>query len=166
MTVKSKIIEFIVKGDHTPKKLKLERNVDGIARLYSGTFNLLDADGKRKLAKMMYDWGLQDADEVVQLLGIKRDLHGCAIALLGANSLFGMKVRIASEDNNKVVIHGTDCRWKDREDWSPALCASIDRYDFGLVMGINKDIELTCTKRRSKGDDVCEYILEKKRSGK
>jgi len=159
MTVKSKIIEFIVKKDLIPKKLKWERNVDGVARLYSGAFSLLDSNGKKKLADMMYSWGFQDSDEVVKLLGIERDLHGCAIALIAANHAFGMKSQIVKENENEIVIHFTDCRWKDREDWNPKLCVSIDRCDHGLIEGINKDVKCIVTKRRSKGDEVCEAIL-------
>ena len=162
MTLKSKLFEFIVKKDLIPKKLKWEKNVDGIARLYSGAYNLLDSNGKRKLVDMMYDWGIQDSDNVVKLLGIKRDFHGCAIALIAANHAFGMKSRIVKEDEGKIVVHVTDCRWKDRKDWNPKLCASIDRYDHGLIEGINKDVKCVVTKRRSKGDNVCEAILQNK----
>ena len=121
MTLKSKLIEFIVKRDIIPKKLKWKRNVDGVARLYSGAYSLLDSDGKRKLANMMYNWGIQDSDEVVKLLGIERNLHGCAIALITANHVFGMKSRIVKEDEDGIIVHFTDCRWKDREDWNPNL---------------------------------------------
>jgi hypothetical protein len=162
MTLKSKIAEFIVKRDLIPKKLKWERNVDGIARVYSGAYNLLDSKGKKKLADMMYEWGVYDADEVVKILGIKRDLHGCAIALLTAHYTFGIKDSIVEEDENKVVMHISSCRWNGREDWNPALCASTDRYDHGLIKGINPNVKLVCTKRRSQGADVCEAILQKK----
>jgi len=163
MTLKSKTAEFIAKKDLIPKKLKWERNVDGIARLYSGAYNLLDSNGKKKLIDMLYDWGLQDSDEVVKLLGIDRDLHGCAIALITANHAFAMKSHIVKETDDEIVINVTDCRFKDREDWTPKHCASIDRYDHGLIEGISKNVKLTVTKRRSKGNKVCEAILTKKK---
>ena len=114
MTLKSKTAEFIAKKDLIPKKLKWERNVDGIARLYSGAYNLLDSTGKKKLIDMLYDWGFQDSDEVVKLLGIDRDLHGCAIALITANHAFAMKSHIVKENEDEIVIHVTDCRCKNR----------------------------------------------------
>ena len=159
MTLKSKTAEFIAKRDLIPKKLKWERNVDGIARLYSGAYNLLDSNGKKKLIEMLYDWGIQDSDEVVKLLGINRDLHGCAIALITANHAFAMKSHIVKENEDEIVIHVTDCRFKDKNDWTPKHCASIDRYDHSLIEGINSNVRLVCTKRRSQGADVCEAIL-------
>jgi len=162
MTLKSKLFEFIVKKDLIPKKLKWEKNVDGVARLYSGAFTILDSKGKKKLADMMYNWGFQDSDKVVKLLGIKRNLHGCAIALLTANHTFGSKNSIVKEDENEIVMHITSCRWKNRPDWNPALCVSTEQYELGLVNGINKNIDYLCTKRRSKGDNVCEVILKNK----
>ena len=166
MTLKSKIAEFIAKKDLIPKKLKWERNVDGIARVYCGAYNLLDSNGKNKLADMFYDWGFQDSDEVVKLLDINRDLHGCAIALITANHAFAMKSHIVKETEDEIVIHVTDCRFKDRDDWTPIHCASIDRYDHGLIEGISKNVKLIVTKRRSKGDTVCEAILQKKETHK
>ena len=113
---------------------------------------------------MLYDWGFQDSDEVVKLLGIDRDLHGCAIALITANHVFAMKSHIVKENKDEIVIHVIDCRFKDRDDWNPKHCASIDRYDHGLIEGINKNVKFTVTKRRSKGDKVCEAILKRKES--
>jgi len=161
MTLKSNTAEFIVKRDLIPKKLKWERNVDGIARMYCGAYSLLDSTGKKKLTDMLYNWGFQDSDEVVKLLGINRNLHGCAIALITSNHAFAMKSHIVKETEDEIVIHVTDCRFKDRDDWTSKHCASIDRYDFGLIEGINKNVKLTVTKRRSKGDTVCEAILQK-----
>ena len=166
MTLKSKTAEFIAKKDLIPKKLKWERNVDGIARIYCGAYSLLDSNGKKKLVDMLYDWGFKDSDEVVRLLGINRDLHGCAIALITANHAFAMKSHIVKETEDEIVIHVTDCRFKDRDDWTSKHCVSIDRYDHGLIEGINKNVKLTVTKRRSKGDDVCEAILKKKETHK
>ena len=162
MTLKSKLAEFIAERDLIPKRLKWERNVDGVARLYSGAYSLLDSSGKKKLTDMLYGWGVQDSAEVAGLLGIERNLHGCAIALITANHTFAMKSNIVKENKDKIVIHITDCRFKDRDDWTPKHCASIDRYDHGLMEGINKNVKLTVTKRRSKGDAVCEAILQEK----
>jgi hypothetical protein len=110
----------------------------------------------------MYECGLSDADEVVKMLGIERDLHGCATALMAMNCIFGIKSFIAKEGNDEIVIHATECLWKDKKNWTPAVCASIEQYDVGLVKGISKNVDYYCSKRRSKGDDTCEVILKKK----
>jgi len=162
MTLKSKLIEFIVKKDLIPKKLKWEKNVDGIGRLYSSAFSILDSKGKKQLADIMYNWGFQDSDKVAKLLGIKNNLHGCAVALLTANHTFGSKNSIVEEDENKIVMHITSCRWKNQPDWTPALCASVEQYELGLINGIDKNVDYLCSKRRSKGDTVCEVILKNK----
>jgi hypothetical protein len=86
--------------------------------------------------------------------------------LIAVNCIFGIKSFIVKEDNDEIVIHATECLWKDRENWSPLVCASIDQYEVGLVKGINKEIHYYCTRRRSKGDPVCEVILRKKEESK
>ncbi len=122
--------------------------------------NMLNEEGRRELAKLMYDWGLEDAERPIKILGIKRDLHGCAIALLAMHRIFGIKSRIVRETENEIVIQATKCLWKDKKGWTPAVCATIDMYEVGLVKGINKNIRHICTERRSKGDKVCELILK------
>ena len=52
--------------------------------------------------------------------------------------------------------------WKNKKNWTPAVCAAIENYEVGLVEGIDKDVEYCCTKRRSKGDRFCEVILKRK----
>lgn len=66
--------------------------------------NMLNEEGRRELAKLMYDWGLEDAERPIKILGIKRDLHECAIALLAMHRIFGIKSRIVRETENEIVI--------------------------------------------------------------
>jgi hypothetical protein len=165
MGLKGWIIEFIVRHNLLPIRLRWEKCASGVGRLYSDVFHLLAEDERGKLSRLMYEWGLSDADEVVRVLRIERDLHGCAIALMAMNCIFGIKSYIAKESDDEIVIHATKCLWKDKKNWTPAICASIEQYDAGLVKGINKNVDYFCTKRRSKGDNVCEVILKKKLEG-
>ncbi|MEM3666861.1 MAG: hypothetical protein QW222_07265 [Candidatus Bathyarchaeia archaeon] len=161
MGLKSRIFEFIVRHNLLPIGIRWRKCASGVGRLYNDVFHLLAEDERYKLSRLMHDWGVSDADEVVEALGIKRDLHGCATALMVMNCIFGIKSYIAKECADEIVIHATECLWKDKKNWTPAVCASIEQYDVGLVKGINKDVDYYCTKRRSKGDNVCEVILRK-----
>lgn len=78
----------------------------------------------------------------------------------GHECIFGIKSYIAKKSDDEIIIHATECLWKDKKNWTPAVCTSIEQYDIGLVKGINKD-DYCCTKRRSKGDNICEVILKK-----
>ena len=160
MGLKSKLIEFVVKHDLMPAGVRWKKSASGVGRLFNDVFHMLNEDDRKKLAKLLYEWGISDADEVVKKLKIERNLHGCAVALLAANCIFGIKSYIAREDRAKIVIHATECLWKDKKNWAPNVCASIEEYDIGLVKGINKGVRYFCTKRRSKGDEVCEIILK------
>jgi hypothetical protein len=161
MRFKSKFIEFIIKHDLIPTRVKWKRCAGGVGRLFRDVFHMLDEDGKRTLMKLMYRWGVEDADEIVETLKIDRNLHGCAIALLAVNQLFGIKSKISKESDDEIIIHATKCLWKDKEGWTPKVCASIEAYDIGLVEGINKNVKYFCTRRRSTGDKFCEVSLKK-----
>ncbi|PKP58481.1 MAG: hypothetical protein CVT88_07230 [Candidatus Altiarchaeales archaeon HGW-Altiarchaeales-1] len=162
MNIKSKLMEFVVVHDLIPVRLRWIKSARGVGRMFNDIFCMLDKDGKKKLGKILYDMGVNDADEFVKKLKIERNLHGCAIASIAANSLFGIKSYIAEENNDEIIIHATKCLWKDKKNWTPEVCASIEEYDIGLVEGINKNVKYCCTKRRSKGDKFCEVILTKR----
>jgi len=161
MRSKSRSIEFVVKHDLMPARIRWRRSASGVGRLFNDIFHMLNANDRKKLAKLLYDWGISDADEAVKTLKIERNLHGCAVALLATNCIFGIKSYIAKENSDEIIIHATECLWKDKKNWTPDVCASIEEYDIGLVKGINKNVRYFCTKRRSKGDEVCEIVLRK-----
>jgi len=161
MSIKSKLIEFIVRNDLIPTRIRWRKSVSGVGRLFNDVYHMLNPDDRRKLVALLYEWGLNDAEEVVKTLRIKKDLHGCALAILAANSVFGIRSKIVEESKDEVMIHATRCLWKDKKNWTPEVCASIDQYDIGLVAGINKSIRYYCLKRRSRGDPVCEVVLKR-----
>ena len=162
MGLKGRIVEFVVRHNLLPARVRWKRCASGVGRLYNDIFHMLSEGERSRLSALMYEWGMSDTDEVVRALKIERNLHGCAVALMAMNCIFGIKSHVAKENNNEVVIHATQCLWKDKRNWTPTVCASIEQYDVGLVKGINKDVHYYCTKRRSKGDNICEVILKKK----
>lgn len=161
MNIKSKLIEFEVVHDLIPIRVRWKKSVSGVGRLFNDVFHMLNKDDRKKLRKLMYNRGVNDASEIVEVLKVERNLHGCAVALMAMNVIFGIKSYIAEENNDEIIIHTTKCLWKDKKDWTPDVCASIEKYDMGLVNGINKNIRYYCTKRRSMGDKFCEIVLKK-----
>lgn len=107
MDIKSKLIEFIARNDLIPVKMRWKKSVSAIGSLFIGVHRMLNAEDRRKLASLLYEWGLSDAEEVVNTLGISRDLHGCAIAILATNNIFGIRNEIVMEKKDEVVIHAT-----------------------------------------------------------
>ena len=162
MGFRSRVIEFLIVHDLLPARTRWKKSASGVGRLFNDVFHMLNENEKKKLAQLMYEYGVNDADKAVKTLKIKRNLHGCAIAILATNCIYGIKSRIAKEDSNEVVIHARECRWKNKRNWTPEVCAAIEMYDVGLVKGIDKNVGYYCTKRRSKGDNICEIILKKK----
>ncbi len=49
--------------------------------------------------------------------------------------------------------------WKDKKDWTPQICASIEAFETGLVKGIDASIRHHYSKRRSLGHPFCEMHL-------
>ena len=162
MGFRGKVIEFLVMHDLLPAKIRWTKSASGVGRLFSDVFYLLDQNERKKLTELMYEHGFSDADKVAETLKIKRNLHGCAVALMATNCVYGIESRIAKENNNEIVIHAWECLWNGKRNWTPAVCASVENYDVGLVKGIDKNVEYICTKRRSKGDSFCEVILKRK----
>ncbi len=159
MKLKGKLIEFMVVHDLVPMRIRWGKSASGIGRMFNDVFHMLDKNERIKLTKMMHSWGLEDAGEVVETLKIERNLHGCAIALMGMHRVFGIKSHIVEENANEVKIRATKCMWKNKKEWTPEVCASIDGYERGLSEGIDKNILHICTKRRSNGDNFCELVL-------
>ena len=162
MGFRGRFIEFLVMHDLLPARIRWKKSASGVGRLFNDVFHLLDENERKKLTDLMYEQGLSDADKGAETLKIKRNLHGGAIALMATNCVYGIKSRITKENNNEIVIHARECLWKNKRNWTPAVCASIENYDVGLVKGIDKNVEYYCTKRRSKGDNFCEVILKRK----
>jgi len=162
MGFRGRVIEFLVMHDLLPAKVRWKKSASGVGRLFNDVFYLLDENERKKLTQLMYEQGLSDADKVAETLKIKRNLHGCAVALMAANCVYGIKSRIAKENTKEIIIHARECLWNGKRNWTPAVCASIENYDVGLVKGIDKNVEYYCTKRRSKGDNFCEVILKRK----
>lgn len=142
-----------------PLKMKWEQAVSAVGSMYRNVFNLLSPDDRIKLSMMMEEWGIEHSREIFKRLGLSRDLHGCAVALMSYHRMFGMKSSIVEETEDEVVIHVTHCMWKDKRGWTPQICASIEAFEAGLVKGIDSSIKHHYTKRRSIGDPVCEMHL-------
>lgn len=68
-------------------------------------------DSVHNLNKIMYNIGLGQSTEILEPLGLKKDLEGCAYVLLTMHWIFGIKSKIIQKDNNKIVIHARKCRW-------------------------------------------------------
>jgi len=162
MKLKKALAEFIIKHDLVPTRSRWKQTVSAVGSLYRNVFNLLNPSERANLTKMMENWGYSNSEEIIKELGIERDLHGCAVALLAFHRIFGIKSSIVKETEDKIIIHATKCMWKDKKGWGPEICASIDRYEAGLVKGISSDISHSYSKRRSRGDEVCEMVLKKK----
>jgi hypothetical protein len=159
-----RLIEFVVRHNLLPARIRWKKSASGVGRLFNDVFHFLDESQREKLAELVYEWGISDSNEVIRTLEIERNLHGCAVALIAMNCIFGIKSYIARESDDEIVIHATECLWKDKKNWTPKVCASIEQYDVGLIKGIDKSVDYFCTKRRSKGDKICEVILKRKES--
>ncbi|AKB77056.1 hypothetical protein MSHOH_0573 [Methanosarcina horonobensis HB-1 = JCM 15518] len=117
-------------------------------------------DGVNNLNEVMYNIGIGQSTEILEMLDLERDLEGCAYVLLAMHRVFGIKSKIVHKDNHKIVIHARKCRWGGHlTKWNVRTCLSIDNYEAGLIEGILPLSKHEYTKRRSRGDDVCELVI-------
>lgn len=159
MVVKKNIVRLLVKKNLVPMKFRWEKSVSGVGTLYKDIYHMLDEKGKQNLTKLMHKEGLDQAEDTIKTLGVGREIKDCALALMSAHRIYGIKSHIAKETDNEVIIHCTDCMWSKKKGWTPAVCVSIQAFETGLVEGINKKINHSYTKRRSLGDKYCEIVL-------
>lgn len=168
MDIKSYIIKKIINLDILPCSIRWEKSISGIGRMYADIMKMMQenygAEGVKKLNEIMYNIGLNQADEILELLCLERNLEGCAYAILAMHRIFGIKSKIVKKDSNKIVIHVTHCYWgRSEKDWTPQTCASIAQYETGLVNGILPSATHIYNKRHTIGDEVCELIITVKR---
>ena len=152
-----------------PYSVRWRKSVSGVGRMYANIMIMMDenygAGGIRRLSEVMYTIGLNQADEIREMLGLERNLEGCAYVLLAMHRIFGVKSKIVQRDKDRIVIHVTDCQWgKRKKGWTPKTCASIQQYETGLVKGILPSATHFYTKRRSLDDEVCELIIAERQS--
>jgi hypothetical protein len=160
MTIKKNIANILVKNDLVPMKFRWKKSVSGVGTLYKDIYYMLDKRGKQNLRKLMYKEGFEQAKDAIKTLEIDKGIKDCALALMAAHRVWGIKSNIVKETDNEVIIHCTDCMWCKKKGWTPAVCASIEAFESGLVEGINKKIKHFYTKRRSLGDKYCEMVLK------
>lgn len=164
MSFKSFLLKRLIAWDVIPFCLRWKKSVSGIGMIYAYIFEMMQEkygkNGINNLNEVMYSVGLGQSNEILEMLGLKRDLEGCAYVLLAMHRIFGIKSKIVQKDNNKIVIHAKKCRWKGHlAKWNAKTCLSIDNYEAGLIEGILPLSEHEYTKRRSCGSDVCELII-------
>ena len=155
------MIQFAIENDFIPVGTRWKVCATGVGRLFNDLFKILDDDKRNELTRVMYEWGIADSEGIAKEAKAGKDLHGCAVALIAMNQIFGIKSHIETENSNEVVLHATQCMWKDIRGWTPKVCSSISAYELGLLDGMNRGVRHAFTKRRSEGDSVCELVLKK-----
>jgi hypothetical protein len=164
MSFKSLMMKRLIAWDRIPCYLKWKKSVSGIGTIYVDVLEMMQEkygkDGVSNLNEVMYNIGLGQSTEILEMLDLKRDLEGCAYVLLAMHRIFGIKSKIIQKDNNKIVIHARKCRWEGYlSKWDARTCLSIDNYEAGLIEGILPLSEHIYTKRRSRGDNICELVI-------
>jgi hypothetical protein len=144
--------------------LKWRKSVSAIGMIYIDILEMMQEkygkDGIDNLNEVMYNIGLGQSTEILETLGLKRDLEGCTYVLLTMHRLLGIQSKIIQKNNNKIVIHARECCWRGHlTKWNIKTCLSIDNYEAGLIEGILPFSKHKYTKRRSRGDNVCELII-------
>lgn len=159
MGLRRRFHEYAIVHDKIPSRAKWEEAVSAVGSMYRRFFDMVDEEDRARLSKMMEEWGLEHARKIQGRLDVSRGLRGCALALMAYHRIFGIKSWIAEESGDDLVIRVSRCMWKDKEGWTPQVCASIEAFERGLVRGIDGSIRHHYSRRRSMGDQFCEMHL-------
>lgn len=162
--LKGLIITKLIDLNIIPYSIRWKKTISGIGSIYLGFMEMMQKEygpiGIKNLNDAMYNIGLNQAMEILNSIGLEQDLKGCAYAILAMHRIFGIESKIIEYNENKAIIHATHCRWGNcKEGWTDKTCASIEKYETGLVKGILPLADHRYTKRRSSGDSVCEIII-------
>lgn len=160
--------KFAIKHDLVPTSTRWKKAVSGIGTMYMNILEMMSKnygpEGTKKLNKVMYNIGRRQSKEILGTLKLKRDLEGCAYSLMAMHRIFGIKSRIVEKNKDKLVIQITDCYWgRRKKGWTPKTCASIGKYEDGLVAGILPKAHLFYQKRQTLGHNVCELVIKQSR---
>jgi hypothetical protein len=127
--------------------------------MYRRFFYLLEPSKRLGLSEMMKEGGVEHSGEVLEKLGVRRDLHGCALALMSYHRIFRIKRSIVkkSEDEDRYPRHPLHLERQEGLD-SPDL-RLLEAFEASLVKGIDGSIRHHYSKRRSLGHQVYEMHL-------
>ncbi|MDW7731556.1 MAG: hypothetical protein SCH66_03885 [Methanolobus sp.] len=165
MSFKSFLLKKMILWYKIPTYVKWKKSVSGIGIIYTETLEMMQekygSEGVENLNDVMYNIGLRQATEILEMLDLQKNLEGCAYVLLTMHRMFGIRSKIVHNDNNRIVIHATKCQWGGHiPKWNAGTCISIDHYEAGLIEGILPHSKHEYTKRRSCGNNICELVIK------
>jgi hypothetical protein len=115
MSFKSFLLKRLIAWDIIPYSLGWRKSVSGIGMIYVETLEMMQEkygrDGVDNLNEVMYNIGRGQSLKILEELGLKRDLGGCAYVVLAMHRIFGIKSKIVQKGDEEVVIHARKCRW-------------------------------------------------------
>jgi len=164
MGLKSYLVKKLVDLDLIPCRTRWKKSVRGIGRIHADLYTKLQErygpEGIELLGRVMYGLGAEQAWEIVDSLGLERDLEGCAYAVMVMHRIFGIKSKIIERDSQEVVIEITDCEWgRRRGGWSPGMCVTIGRYEDGVIETILPGARHTYEARHTIQGDNCRLVI-------
>lgn len=162
--IKSYLIKKIVDFDLIPNSIRWKKSTKGLGTMYSNLYAMLinehDIQGIKKMSDVMYNIGFEQSPEILEQLGLEKNLEGCAYVLLTSHRIFGIKSKIVEKSDAKIIIHASYCSWGNHiNGWTPGTCNSIANYETGVVNRLLPDAQHQYTRKRTLGDEVCEVII-------
>lgn len=88
-------------------------------------------------------------------LGYGVDPLQCARAVALANRLYAIKATVEVGPGGEVHVRTPGCPWSREEWWGPQPCGAFSRFEVGLVAGLNPDVRLRYSCKRTRGDSCC-----------
>ncbi len=150
--------------DLIPCRLRWRKSISGIGRMYADIWKMVQQEygpkDVERLGEVMYKIGHSQAPEILESLGMQRDLEGCIYAVLALHRIFGIRSKVVERARGMARIKISHCHWgRKMPQWGPGMCASIGQYEAGLIEGILPHAVHSYDKRFTLGDDTCELTI-------
>ena len=164
MNLKSYLVKKLIDLDLIPCRTRWRKTVTGIGRIHADLYLKLreryGPEGTELLGQVMYDLGVQQANEIIEALDLNRDLEGCAYAVMAMHRIFGIKSRILRRDEDRLIIQITHCRWgRSTDGWIPGMCVTIGRYEDAVIETILPNSHHSYEERYPMGDGTCNLVI-------
>ncbi|NLT35016.1 MAG: hypothetical protein GXX83_03860 [Gaiellales bacterium] len=90
-----------------------------------------------------------------EALGYGATLLECARAVALANRLYHIQALAVPVSPQEAQVVTLGCPWSRQSWWGKRPCGAFSRYEAGLVRGLNNQVSLTYSAKRTRGDDRC-----------
>lgn len=111
--------------------------------------------GERSIGGALQAIGEAQGCALRESLGYGATLLECARAVALANRLYRIEALAVPISPQEAQVVTPGCPWSRQSWWGKRPCGAFSRFEAGLVRGLNPEVKLTYSAKRTRGDERC-----------